>query len=80
MRFYRLLQKNMLPISCACKHVVFFVCDVTERTQDLLHTSSQGLREGGSGGTLYPGPGLEGAGLKGPGRAQVSALSFSIAP
>ena len=32
----------------------------------------QGLREGGSGGTSYPG-------LGGHGRAQVSALSFGIA-
>ena len=41
---------------------------------------TQGLREGGSGGTSYPGPGLGGPGLKGPVRVQVSALSFVIAP
>ena len=40
----------------------------------------QGLREGGSGGTSYPGPGLGGPGLKGPGSVQVSALSFGITP
>ena len=39
----------------------------------VLAHRSQGLREGGSGGTPYPGPGLGGAGLKGPGRVQVSA-------
>ena len=42
--------------------------------------STQGLREGGSGGTSFPGPGLGGPGLKGPRRVQVSALSFGIAP
>ena len=41
---------------------------------------NQGLREGGSGGTSYLGPGLGGPRLKGPGRGQVSALSFGIAP
>ena len=40
-----------------------------------LVSSEQGLREGGSGGTLYPGPGLGG-----PARVQVSVLSFGIAP
>ena len=35
----------------------------------------QGLREGSSGGTSYLGPDLGG-----PGRVQVSALSFGIAP
>ena len=39
----------------------------------LVHMHAQGLREGRSGGTLYPG-------LGGPGIVQVSALSFSIAP
>ena len=34
-----------------------------------------GPARGGSGGTSYQGPGLEG-----PGRVQVSALSFGIAP
>ena len=53
-----------------------------------------GLREGGPGGTSYPGPGLGGPGLggpglggpglggpgiKGPGRVQVAALSFDVA-
>ena len=42
--------------------------------------SRQGLREGSSGGTSYPNLGLGGPGLKGPGRVQVSALSFGIAP
>ena len=37
---------------------------------------SQGLREGGSGGTSYPGPGLGGPGLRGPGRVEVIASSF----
>ena len=41
---------------------------------------NQGLRERGSGGTSYLGPGLGGPGLKGPGRVQVTALSFGIAP
>ena len=41
---------------------------------------SLGLRLGGSGGTWYPGPGLGVPVLKGPGRVQVSALSFGIAP
>ena len=40
-------------------------------------TTEQGLREGG---TSYPSPGLGGPGLKGPGRVQVYALSFGIAP
>ena len=40
----------------------------------------QGVREGGSGGTSFPGPGLGGPEFKGPGGVQVSALSFSIAP
>ena len=44
------------------------------------NTSCHGLREGGSGGTLYPAPGLGRPGLKGPGRDQVSALSCGIAP
>ena len=44
----------------------------------VLVNRSRGLREGGSGGTSYPG--LGGAGLKGPGRVQISALSFGIAP
>ena len=44
----------------------------------VLANRSQGLREGGSGGTSYPGPGL--GGLKGPGRVQVNALSFGMAP
>ena len=34
----------------------------------------QGLREGGSGGTSYPGMGLGGPGLREPGRVQVPAL------
>ena len=34
-----------------------------------------GPTRGGSGGTSYPGPGIGG-----PGRAQVSALSFGVAP
>ena len=37
-----------------------------------------GLREGGLGGTSYPG--LRGSGLKELGRVQVSALSFGMAP
>ena len=36
----------------------------------------QGLREGGSGGTSYPGPGPGGPGLRGPGRVEVVASSF----
>ena len=43
-------------------------------------TRAQSRREGGSGGTLYPGPGLGGPGLKWTGRVQVSALSFGMAP
>ena len=43
-------------------------------------TPKQGLQEGGSGGTSYPGPGLGGPELKGPGTVQVSALSFGITP
>ena len=43
-------------------------------------TCTQGLQEEGSGGTSYPGLGLGEPGLKGPRRAQVSALSFGIAP
>ena len=39
-----------------------------------------GPGRGGSGGTLYPGPGLGGPGLKGPGRVRVFTLSFGIAP
>ena len=35
----------------------------------------QGLREGGSGGTSYPGPGVGGPGLRGPGRVEVVASS-----
>ena len=42
--------------------------------------SAQGLRDGGSGGTSYPGPGLGGPGLRGPGRVQVSALTCGVAP
>ena len=49
-------------------------CLTFTRTQ----TSSQGLRERGSRGTSYPCLGRPG--LKGPGRVQVSALSFGIAP
>ena len=41
---------------------------------------TQGLREGGSGGTSYPGPSLGGPGLKGPVRVRVSVLSFGITP
>ena len=37
---FRLLQKNWLPISSACSNGVCFVCDVTKRTEDLLHTCS----------------------------------------
>ena len=40
--------------------------------------NTQGLREGGWGGTSYPGLGVPG--LKGPGRVQVSVLSISVAP
>ena len=36
----------------------------------------QGLREWGSGGTSYPGPGLGGPGLREPGRVEVVASSF----
>ena len=43
------------------------------------YACGQGLREEGSGGTSYSGPGLGGTELKGPGRGQVSALSFGIA-
>ena len=50
------------------------------RTGNFRRLVGLGLRDGGSGGTSYPGPGLGGAGLKGLGRAQVSALSFGIAP
>ena len=38
-----------------------------------IKNHKQGLREGGSGGTSYPG--LGGPGLRGPGRVQVPALS-----
>ena len=47
---------------------------------DVSKRRKQGLREGGSGGTSYLGPGLGEAGLKGPRRVQVSALSFGIPP
>ena len=54
-----------------------FFCDVaTENLINLKVSVSgglQGLREGGSGGTSYPG-------LGGPGRVQVSGLTFGIAP
>ena len=40
----------------------------------LQRASRQGLREGSSGGTSYPG--LGGPGRRGPGRVQVPALSF----
>ena len=43
-------------------------------------TCMQGLREGSSGGTLYPGPVLGGHGFKRLGRVQVSALNFGITP
>ena len=36
----------------------------------------QGLREGGSGGTSYPGLGLGGPGIRGPRRIKVVASSF----
>ena len=39
----------------------------------LSSRNTQGLREGGSGSTAY-------LGLRGPGKVQVSALSFGIAP
>ena len=42
--------------------------------EELRYT--QGLREGGSGGTSYPGPGLGGPGLRGAGRVEVVAFSF----
>ena len=39
-------------------------------------TYKQGLREGDSGGTSYPGPGLGRPGLMRPGRVKVVAFSF----
>ena len=66
---------------------IFVIGDISiggggEACLPALHTSgyTQGLREGVSKGTSYPGPSLWGPGLKGPGRVQVSALSFGIAP
>ena len=47
-----------------------------EEGEKVLAKCKQGLREGGSGGTLYPRPGLGGPGLRGPGRVEVVASSF----
>ena len=50
-------------------------CSNLKMAQQMVTPTNQGLREEGSGGTSYPGPGLGGLG-----RVRVSALSFGFVP